>query len=570
MRDERGELEREKKRKKFKNDKKRKQPEHEAAAVTPASTPQEAVVGLLKTMRAPVHIAALSVAYKQKTGRTMKQDHKKGGMLNFLKTVLKDEVLVAGTGNDSFVRLATPNARATHWLRECMRDNGPILVSMVGRLYNEAHGRHFGDDFPQSSLTAFMQGQLGKELVFEAQKGNEQLVDLKARGTGRYFLPESSKKQRADGAAAAEAPRLDPASLLSRGGAAAYPSSSRVLVVGEADFTWCEALLAAWRAGAGAGAAKKAVAAKLTATSYDSAAELDAKYDGVAKRTQALRAAGATVAHGVDAMQLGGGGGGGGGAGGGGGGSGGGGKDAATAAVEGPFDVVAFHFPHVGTDAGLAASLAANKALLEGFLRAVPAVLAPGGEVHVTLVHRYPYTAWRQAWAAGVPGLEPIGDADFEFGAYAGYRHQATTATAGLRGDLTAAALEVHTRCITYAWRRAEAPEAQAPSPAAAAPAKAEAKAPKAPKAAKAAKVPKAKAEPKAVVMEEVEDDDDEGDDEAAAGSAMLAEANAALELLKGQHAAAPPAKKLGQKRSRDELGGTPKKKSPKKMVGKK
>lgn len=533
MRDERGELEREKKRKKFKNDNKRKRPDHEAASVTAASTPQEAVVGLLKSMRPPVHIAALSVAYKQKTGRSTKQDHKKGGMLNFLKTVLKDEVLVAGTGNDSFVRLSTPNARAIHWLRECMRDNGPILLSMVGRLYHEAHGRHFGDDFPQSSLTAFMQGQLGKELVFEAQKGKEQLVELKNR-TARYFLPESSKKQRADGAAA-EPPRLDPSSMLGRGGAAAYPSSSRVLVVGEADFTWCEALVATWRAGAGAG--KQGVATHLTATSYDSAAELDAKYGGVAKRTQALRAAGATVAHGVDATQLGSG-----------------------APVEGPFDVVAFHFPHVGTDEGLAASLVANKALLDSFLRAVPGVLAPGGEVHVTLVHRYPYTAWRQAWAAGVPGLEPIGDADFEFGAFAGYCHQATTATAGLRGDSAAAALEVKTRCITYAWRKTEASEPPAPAPAAAA--AAPAKAPKAPK------VPKpSKPKPKASAAEEDAGEDE--NDETVAGSAMLAEANAALQMLKGEHAA-PPTKKLGQKRARDEPGSAPKKKSPKKMVAKK
>jgi hypothetical protein len=35
----------------------------------------------------------LSLAYKKKTGRAIKQDHKHGGMLNFLKTELKDEVL---------------------------------------------------------------------------------------------------------------------------------------------------------------------------------------------------------------------------------------------------------------------------------------------------------------------------------------------------------------------------------------------------------------------------------------------------------------------------------------------
>ena len=44
--------------------------------------------------------------------------------------------------------------------------------------------------------------------------------------------------------------------------------------------------------------------------------------------------------------------------------------------------------------------------------------------MHVTLVHRYPYTAWRKAWADGVAGLAYLGCAPFEFGAFAGYRHQ--------------------------------------------------------------------------------------------------------------------------------------------------
>ena len=107
------------------------------ASVTPASSPRDAVLALLSAMRSPAHVAALSVAYKQKTGRAMKQDHKRGGMLAFLKTELKEEVIVVGTGNDSFVSLATPTAKAVHWLRECVRDNGPVLISMIGRLYHE-------------------------------------------------------------------------------------------------------------------------------------------------------------------------------------------------------------------------------------------------------------------------------------------------------------------------------------------------------------------------------------------------------------------------------------------------
>lgn len=478
---ERAELEKEKRRKKFKNDAKRKKSAADTAAVTPFMSPREAVLALLEAMRAPAHVAVLSLAYKKKTGRAIKQDHKHGGMLNFLKTELKDEVLLVGSGNDSFAQLATPSGRATHWLRECVRENGPLLVSMLGRLYHEAHGVHFGETFPRSSLTAFLQSRLGKELAYEAQKGQEQLVELRARDAPRYFLPPTSKKQLADSrpdpgaaaaagasgaAAASSATPLEGARLLEgalgRGGAAAYPASARLLVVGEADFSWSEALLKGWpgakQAGAKAGGAaaskgeglrdgKAAVAARLTATSLDDAAELARKYEGVGARCASLRAAGATVLHGVDATKLGGGAGGG------------------AGGLSGPYDIVAFHFPHVGGAEGLAASIAANTAMLRAFLAAARRVLAPGGEAHVTLVHRYPYTAWRKAWAEGVPGLAYLGCAPFDFAAFEGYRHQATTATAGLRGATAAAALEVGTRCLTYAWRKAAESKAAETTP---------------------------------------------------------------------------------------------------------
>ena len=77
-------------------------------------------------------------------------------------------------------------------------------------------------------------------------------------------------------------------------------------------------------------------------------------------------------------------------------------------------------------------------------------MLRPGGEAHVTLVHRYPYTAWRAPLvAAGGAGaaLEFLGAAPFDFGAYPGYHHQATTRN-------TSSALDVATRCLTYAWWR--------------------------------------------------------------------------------------------------------------------
>ena len=86
-----------------------------------------------------------------------------------------------------------------------------------------------------------------------------------------------------------------------------------------------------------------------------------------------------------------------------------------------------FHFPHTGTDAGLAASIDENRALLRDFLAAAAAVLRPGGEVHVTLV-RCPYGGARRASSRQTAPAPPsVLGAAFDFGAYPGYHHQATT-----------------------------------------------------------------------------------------------------------------------------------------------
>ena len=133
----------------------------------------------------------------------------------------------------------------------------------------------------------------------------------------------------------------------------------------------------------------------------------------------------------------------------------------------------------------------------------------------MTLVHRYPYTAWRKAWAGGIAGLDYLGCAPFDFGAFPGYRHQATTATAGLRGDTHAAALEVNTRCMTYAWRKAKDAPAAAAAPAA-----------------PAAKKGKAARSPRVAAPAAAEEDP------------LLAEANAALRQIQAEPAAQPAAKK--------------------------
>ena len=69
---------------------------------------------IAQAARPPAHVAALSLAYKQRTGRSIKLDFK-GGMLKFIRAELASETVVMGEGNDSFVRVATPTTRAMQW-----------------------------------------------------------------------------------------------------------------------------------------------------------------------------------------------------------------------------------------------------------------------------------------------------------------------------------------------------------------------------------------------------------------------------------------------------------------------
>ena len=501
------------------------------------------VLELLRTLKPPVHVAALSTAYKQKTGRALKADAGTN-VLRFVREQLGDNVVLMGEGNDTFMRLATPSVRAAGWVRDCVRDNGPILASMVGRLYREAHGMPFAEAFPEG-VGRFMRAHLSEELAFELQKGQEILVDLKRRGDARSFLRETSKKYR-KGSQGEEAGDEDKGSkgshdssmqlnacrLSSRGCAAAYRvPSERILVVGEADFSWSASLLQHDGHGGGGAPPGGPRWRRLTCTSYDEHETLVAKYGRpVSEHVSALRAAGASVLHGVDATRLE---------------SADGRSDLESAdgmgealRARGPFHVIAFQFPHAGGDAGLAASIDENRRLLREFLHAAssPQMLAHDGEVHVTLVHRYPYTAWLRgigvgatstegslsapaaattggggvgiveakracaeaakaaakaskaakeavapeevaaaaaakeaaraaaraaakqakeaagsdaaAGAAGATGaLAYVGAVPFEFGAFGGYRHQATSRVEG-------GALDVATQCLTHVWVR--------------------------------------------------------------------------------------------------------------------
>ena len=85
------------------------------------------VLEILKSLKPPVHIAALSIQYAQRKGHSVKLDYK-GGMLKFVRAELAEDVVIMGEGNDTFLRVASPTTRAAQWVRDCIGNNGPILA----------------------------------------------------------------------------------------------------------------------------------------------------------------------------------------------------------------------------------------------------------------------------------------------------------------------------------------------------------------------------------------------------------------------------------------------------------
>jgi hypothetical protein len=235
--------------------------------------------------------------------------------------------------------------------------------------------------------------------------------------------------------------------------------SARLLVLGEADFSFGAALLRLCADGVRL--------RHMACTSFDERATLHSKYGAAAVEGHVakLKAVGATVLHGIDATRM---------------------SQVAAVANRAPFDIIVFPFPHAGGAGGLAASIEENRGLLRELIAEAPKVLALDGELHVTLVHRYPYTAWIDGLTAppnkqkkagkkaknakkkkeeehvgGAHADADAADADasgslcylgaqtFDFDVLPGYQHRATSRVEGNDGG----ALDVSTACVTHVWR---------------------------------------------------------------------------------------------------------------------
>jgi 25S rRNA (uracil2634-N3)-methyltransferase len=245
-------------------------------------------------------------------------------------------------------------------------------------MYREQHGVYF-NECHDTSLTKFLESH-AKLFTFTPLKGQEFSVDDRDAHAARELVRAASSA---------------PCELRRRHerGEQRYTAADTVLVLGDGDFSFSTSVVAGW-----------GTACNFTATSLDTLDELEIKYgERIHANIRSLVAKGARVLHSVDATQL-------------------------AGAHLGRFRFAVFNFPHTGADGGLGESIRSNRQLLLDFFSNVQCVLAAGSEVHVTVVHRFPYTSWRVEELGG-NGLAYCGSVPFAFADFPSYVHVASTQT---------------------------------------------------------------------------------------------------------------------------------------------
>ncbi|KAL9612744.1 MAG: hypothetical protein Q9167_002683 [Letrouitia subvulpina] len=180
-----------------------------------------------------------------------------------------------------------------------------------------------------------------------------------------------------------------------------FEPGHRILLVGEGDFSFAHSL---W---------SHHCCTSLLATCYDSATALAEKYAQASQYISDLEEAShkddgtdIRILYGVDATQLGRAGAGGG-----------------KHVKKGNFDRVIFNFPHVG---GLTKDVNRQLELLVGFFRSSMPILAPGGNIVVTIFEGEPYELWNIRDLARHAGLKVGRSFRFQPGVYPGYSHART------------------------------------------------------------------------------------------------------------------------------------------------
>eukprot|EP00123_Amoebidium_parasiticum_P006041 comp17102_c0_seq1/m.15861 comp17102_c0_seq1/g.15861 ORF comp17102_c0_seq1/g.15861 comp17102_c0_seq1/m.15861 type:complete len:315 (-) comp17102_c0_seq1:476-1420(-) len=207
-----------------------------------------------------------------------------------------------------------------------------------------------------------------------------------AQGKGQPAQKQSAKKNKQ---------KLPPPRIL-------YRMEQRVLVVGDGNCSFSRALAEHFGCGP-----------TLVCTTYDDEKTMNEKYEDAAEHVKTIQDFGGRVLHSIDCCKLG----------------------SYPQLREGnhggdqvKYDCIVFNFPHVGLGIkDMDRNIAANQKLIFGFLQSATTLLAPRGEIHVTVKQGEPYDSWRTA-ALGTKeaGLSLKAGVPFAPSQYPGYRHRRT------------------------------------------------------------------------------------------------------------------------------------------------
>ena len=184
------------------------------------------------------------------------------------------------------------------------------------------------------------------------------------------------------------------ASSAAQGGASVYRAQALTLLLGEGDFGFAAALALIWHD-----------ARNLVASTYDNEEAGRAKYSHLPDNVKTVESLGGNVLFGVDATKCG--------------------THKKLKKGAGSFERIVFNFPHVGTGMkDMARNVAQNQELMRSTFRSALPLLAPSGELHVTLKKGQPYDSWNIVTIAKMCGLAVRFCAPFAPGKYPGYAHR--------------------------------------------------------------------------------------------------------------------------------------------------
>ncbi len=205
-----------------------------------------------------------------------------------------------------------------------------------------------------------------------------------------------------------------------------YSLGESILLVGEGDFSFTQALVSQLRAGGAQDG--KAGELRVVSTCLDSLEQLAEKYPTALDNVAAVRSRGVVVIPGVDGTRL----------------HAIGAVKDAMAGANGPsmggFDKVVFNFPHTGC--GIQDTEKNNKVhaeLVLGFLQSAARVLnkGPRSEIHLTVKRGEPYDSWGVARCVRDTGVLRVKDApSFHPHLYPGYTHRRTLGAAFVTAEL--------------------------------------------------------------------------------------------------------------------------------------